>query len=71
MRIITVFQLEPFGESQTYTQRQNRVQARRVFMNGAHLNRQAVRCPIKPNSNSNSSRTVFEKAIAITGGCYE
>jgi hypothetical protein len=68
MRIITASEIKPFGERQTGTQRQNRLQSRRLVMDWVHLNHQAVLCPIKPISIS--SRTV-DKAIAITGGCYE
>jgi hypothetical protein len=64
MQLITVSEIEPFGERQTYTQRQ-----KRVPMPSRHRNGETVHCPIKPNSVW--SRTV-DKAIAIiTGGCYE
>jgi hypothetical protein len=61
MRIITVSEIEPFGERQTGTQRQTRLP-----MSSQQLNRETVHCPIKPIS----SRT-GEKAIARKGGCYE
>jgi hypothetical protein len=66
MRIMTVSQISPFGESQTRTQRQKRwpMPSRR------HRNHETVRCPIKRILSSISSRS-FEKAIARTGGCYE
>jgi methionine aminopeptidase len=60
--VSTVSQIEPFAESQTQTQQ--RLQSRRLVMDGVHMNRQAVHCPIKPSR-------IVEKAIAITGGCYE
>jgi hypothetical protein len=64
MRLMTISQILKFGESQTHTHRQKRLPSRRVAMEWVHLNRQAVRCPIK-------SARIFDEAISILGACYE
>jgi hypothetical protein len=64
MRIITVSEIEPFGERQTGMQRQ-----KYVPMPLRRLNGETVSCPIKPNSVWH--RTVDKAITIITGGCYE
>jgi hypothetical protein len=61
MRLTTLSQIDPFSERQTRTQRQNGLP-----MPSRHLSGETVHCPIKHISSQ-----TFEKAIAITGGCYE
>jgi ribosomal protein L4 len=63
MRLITVSEIEPFGERQTGIQRQKGMPM------PSWLNGETVSCPIKPNSVWR--RTVDKVILIITGGCYE